>query len=582
VGEVLAPALHLPDWVNSALAFFIILGFPLAVIFAWAFEVTPEGLKLEKNVDRTQSITHQTGQKLNITIIALLALALAYFALDKFVLDPGRDAANIEAAVQSAQEETQAGTISVQTEAKPSDHSIAVLPFINMSDDAGNEYFSDGLSEELLNLLAKIPQLRVAARTSSFQFKGRTGDIADIAAQLKVAHVLEGSVRKAGDQVRVTAQLIKAEDGYHLWSETYDRTLDNIFKIQDEIAAHVVEALKVTLLNEAPLVKEADPEAYALYLQGRHFLLLAGEENWARAAQAYRQALDLDPDYATAWAGLSHVLSGQSGQGFIDFESGIASARSAALHSIELDPELALGWAALSRVQSTFDFDWNAAWESMQTALRLAPNDVSVVARAAQMSAILGQWERSLEYYKQAVDADPLNTSAIRNLASAYEQLGLLDEAEAVIRHQIVLNPDQGWINLAWILIQKGEPEQALIEAENSTGQDGWKALVRAMALHTLGRHDEAAAEARSFEAHYKEFWSYQLAEIHAWQGSPDAAFEALEYAYSKRDPGLSSLLNDNAIRSLYNDARWEPFLEKIGLLEAWRAMPDEYKEPIR
>ena len=262
-----------PDWVLKSFVVLILLGLPLALFFAWAFEVTPEGIKREKNVDRSESITPQTGRKLDFLIIGVLAIGLAYFAFDKFVLDPKRDADLVTAtqtAAMQAAPSTDTAKAQIKTDSTPGDTSIAVLPFVNMSDDGANEYFSDGLTEELLNLLAKIPELKVAARTSSFQFKGRTGDIESIASQLKVAHRLEGSVRKAGNQVRSTAQLIKADDGYHLWSETYDRTLENIFIVQDEIAAAVVDALKVTLLGEAaPVVKEADPEAYALFLQGR-------------------------------------------------------------------------------------------------------------------------------------------------------------------------------------------------------------------------------------------------------------------------------------------------------------------------
>jgi TolB-like protein len=227
VSDTLVPALHLPEWFNSGVAFVLIIGFPIAIILAWAFEMTPEGLKKEKDVDRSQSMTNVTGQKLNNAIIGVLVLALVYFVVDKFVLDPGRDAAQIATAVQDSHDQQPE-----PIEPANSDKSIAVLPFVNMSSDQEQEYFSDGLSEELLNLLAKIPELRVAARTSSFSFKGQSIEIPEIASRLNVDHVLEGSVRKSGNQIRITAQLIQADNGYHLWSETYDRQLDNIFQIQ--------------------------------------------------------------------------------------------------------------------------------------------------------------------------------------------------------------------------------------------------------------------------------------------------------------------------------------------------------------
>jgi TolB-like protein len=213
-----------PEWVIKTILLLLIIGFPLALLFAWAFELTPEGLKKEKDVDRSQSITHETGQKLNFAIIFILVLALGYFAIDKFVLEPQRKA---ETARQSASPVAEPDT--------SSDKSIAVLPFVNMSEDAGNEYFSDGISEEILNSLAKVKDLKVAGRTSSFAFKGRDQDLRQIGDALGVNHILEGSVRKAGAKVRITAQLIQVEDGFHLWSETYDRELTDVFAIRGHI-----------------------------------------------------------------------------------------------------------------------------------------------------------------------------------------------------------------------------------------------------------------------------------------------------------------------------------------------------------
>ena len=291
VSDTLVPALHLPDWFHSGVAFVLILGFPVAIIFAWAFEMTAEGLKREHEVDRSQSITHVTSRKLDFITIGVLVLALGYFAYDKLVLSTARDAALVEATTQAAIERV---AFEQETYAE-SENSIAVLPFVNMSDDANNEYFSDGLSEELLNLLAKIPELRVIARTSSFAYKGKDVQIADVARELNVANVLEGSVRKAGSQVRITVQLIRASDSSHLWSETYDRTLDNIFVIQDEIAAAVVDKLKLTLFGEAPKVRETDPQAFALFLQARHHSNQSTTEQRKLAIRLYKHFLDYSP-----------------------------------------------------------------------------------------------------------------------------------------------------------------------------------------------------------------------------------------------------------------------------------------------
>ena len=268
----------------------LVLGFPVALVMAWAYELTPEGLRRESDVEHGQSSAQANASKLDRTIT--IALAVAYFSYDKFVLDPSRDAAMLQNAESVTQQEPET------PEPVPLDRpsSIAVLPFVNMSDDAGNEYFSEGLSEELLNLLVRIPELRVAARTSSFSYKGKDTKIAQIGEELGVTHVIEGSVRKSGSQIRITAQLIKADNGFHLWSQTYDRTLDNIFQIQDEIATAVVKELKITLLGAIPERQETDPEVHTLYLQGKYFMNLQNNENLEKAVSAFKQALKLDPD----------------------------------------------------------------------------------------------------------------------------------------------------------------------------------------------------------------------------------------------------------------------------------------------
>ena len=295
VVDVMFPALKIPDWVTSAIAALMIIGFPFALIFAWAFELTPEGIKREKDVDRSQSITAHTGKKLNGTIIVILAIALGFMLVDKFYLS--NDAAD-----------TADGAAVVDI--KPS---IAVLPFVNMSDDKDNEYFSDGLSEELLNLLAKIPALHVAGRTSSFQFKGTNEDLRVIGEKLNVANVLEGSVRQSGTKLRITAQLINADTGYHLWSETYDRELTDIFVIQDEIAANVVEALRLKLLGEeipAPSHGTTNIEAYNLYLRALYLVDQMTEADLRNAMEVLKRAVQIDPNYADAYALLAETASG--------------------------------------------------------------------------------------------------------------------------------------------------------------------------------------------------------------------------------------------------------------------------------
>src|SRR3954470_4240233 len=305
----LGPSVGAPEWATRWFLVAAGIGFPFWIAFAWFYEFTPEGLKRESEIDPVDSIKqHAGGRKLDFAIIGVLAVAVVLLLTDRFVLRHGVN-------------ETTALPISAE--------SIAVLPFVNMSEDKTNEYFSDGISEELLNLLTKIPQLKVTARTSSFAFKGKEIAIPEIARTLHVAHVLEGSVRKAGNSVRITAQLIKAGTDTHLWSQTYDRKLDDIFAIQDEIAADVVKQLKVSLLGAAPKARTTDPEAYALYLQavqlGRQFTA----EPFQQSDALYRKVLAIDPRYAPAWYGLARNIINETSQGLLPNKEGFTQAREA-------------------------------------------------------------------------------------------------------------------------------------------------------------------------------------------------------------------------------------------------------------
>src|SRR6187401_2698055 len=304
----LGPAAGAPEWAARWFLVAAVIGFPFWVAFAWFYEFTPEGLKRESEIEPHESITQHAGRKLDFAIIGVMAAAIVLLLTDRFVL---RQGVNQQAVIPVPEQ------------------SIAVLPFVNMSEDKTNEYFSDGISEELLNLLSKIPQLKVAARTSSFSFKGKGVEIPEIARQLHVANVLEGSVRRSGDQLRITAQLVRAAEGYHLWSETYDRKMDDIFKIQDDIAGEVVKELKVKLLGAAPRVRKTDPTAYALYLQAVQLGRQATPEAFTQSDALFRQVLEIDPRYAPAWRGLASNFINKAGTGLMSNQEGFAHGREA-------------------------------------------------------------------------------------------------------------------------------------------------------------------------------------------------------------------------------------------------------------
>ena len=290
------------------------------------------------------------------------------------------------------------------------DESIAVLPFVNMSSDPEQEYFSDGISEELLNLLAKIPELRVAARTSAFSYKGKDTKIDVIGRELGVAHVLEGSVRKAGSKVRITAQLIRAETGYHLWSETWDRSLEDIFDVQDEIAAVVVEELKITLLKPVPVVQETNPETYALYLRARHLTRQATPQSYERALDLLEKALAIASDYAPAWRQRGVIYMTQADRGLRPAAEGFELGREATEMALSIDPGNALAHASLCRIAMSEDHDLAAAAGHMQTALSLNPTDSTILSGAATMAETLGRVDNAIALQEFIARRDPVAT----------------------------------------------------------------------------------------------------------------------------------------------------------------------------
>jgi len=576
VSDTLVPALHLPEWFNSGVAFLLIIGFPIAMIFAWAFEMTPEGLKKEKDVDRSQSIAKLTGQKLNNAIIGILVVALVYFAFDKFVLAPKRDADLVKATQAAAEQLVVSPPADTSIEAAD-DKSIAVLPFVNMSSDPEQEYFSDGITEEVLNLLAKIPELKVTSRSSAFSFKGQNIDIPTVAKKLGVTHVLEGSVRKFGTRVRITAQLIEADSDVHMWSETYDRELNDIFAIQDEIAGEVVKVLQIQLLGESNDSRQTKTAAYTAYLKGQHFLQLESPEGWIAAHDAFSSAIEIDPEYAPAWAGLGQTLRRQANWGEMELKAGTQSAREAVLKALELDDTLDEAWATLARLQWVYDWDWVAAEGTINTALTHGPHNTTALIVAANIAKTLGHYERAIELATQAVDLDPLNAKLMTDLSIVYWEAGRLDEATRVLEHLLSLHPGHtgAYARLSVAKAVQGKAEEAwqLVQKESSETAANW---AKAMALHALGRDQEASQVIDYMIENYHGWMAYQIATIYAMQDMPDKAFEWLEISYEQRDGGITHILGDPTLNALHDDSRWQPYLLKLGLLDAWSNLQKE------
>lgn len=446
--------------------------------------------------------------------------------------------------------------------------SIAVLPFVDMSPGMDQEYFSDGLAEELLNALVKIPELRVTGRTSSFQFKGKNEDLRTIGEKLNVTTVLKGSVRKQGNRVRVTAQLIKVSDGFHVWSETYDRDLTDIFAVQEEIARSVAGSLKVTLLGaKMPSSQATNSEAYTAYLQGRYFHRPFTKERLEKAVSYYREAIRLDPKYAPAWAGLAQAHSAQAGFAYIPSRQGFRKARDAAERALALDPNLAEAHAALGSIKRTYDWDWAGADASYQRALALEPGNSGIAQDAVGMAGTLGRWDEALRLAHRAVRLDPLRPGTHQILGNLDWYMGRLDEAAAALQKALELNPEQPFLHtsLGRVYLAKSRPQDALAEAERDQ-HPLFRLQGLALAYHALAQKQQSDQTMAELIANYRTDGAFQIAEVYAFRGEADRAFQWLERAYVQRDTGLPDMKGDPLLKSLEHDPRYAAFLKKMRL----------------
>jgi TolB-like protein/class 3 adenylate cyclase/cytochrome c-type biogenesis protein CcmH/NrfG len=443
--------------------------------------------------------------------------------------------------------------------------SVAVLPFVNMSEDKSNDYFSDGISEELLNLLSKVPQLQVAARTSSFSFKGKPIEIPEIARKLHVANVLEGSVRKSGDQLRITAKLIRAAEGYHLWSETYDRKLDDIFKIQDEIAGEVVKQLKVTLLGAVPTVRQTDPKAYALYLQAVQLGRQQTPEAFTQSDALFRQVLEIDPRYASAWHELARNFINKANAGLLPNSEGLARAREAFEKALAIDPDYAPAHAGLGRI-AAYNNDFVNAAKHFERALALDPNDLNVLSDTALFLQNLGRLQEALALREAIVRRDPVNVKLLFSLGNVQRLTGQFDAAIASYRSALSLSPGRGMAHyyICEAMLLKGDAPAALAEIEQEKSEV-WRLIGLPMAYHALGRKTESDAALATLIAKDEKWGPYNVAYVYAFRGEADKAFEWLDKAVQYEDPGLIDIAAENLFDKIHSDSRWLPFLRKIG-----------------
>jgi TolB-like protein/tetratricopeptide (TPR) repeat protein len=540
-----------PGWVMKTLLLFVLMGFVLSLFIAWAYELTPEGIKRAEDVDPNQSVTHATGRKLDRLVIVVLLMAVGLLAFERFRTDEVTEApaASTQPAQQAnATTEQSAVPVSGGTQAATMTEppSVAVLPFVNMSSDPEQEYFSDGISEEILNVLTRIPNLKVAARTSSFQFKGKNLDIADIGRQLQVNHLLEGSVRKAGNTLRITAQLVETDSGFHLWSETFDRSPEDVFAIQDEIAAAISKELRTLLTGESNTASTPiDMQAYELYLKGRGLVARRREAALFEGIDALKSAIAIEPDYAPAMATLAKgyaVLPWFSGR--VPAGQAREQAREWASKALELDPENVEALAVLAIVYSEIDLNFTGARELLEKAVNLNPGSVDANNFLGDLLTRTGDLANGLKYESRAAELDPLAPVNLTDMANVYLLSGEYDKVIQIAKRALSLDPafthaHQHLLDTYFILGDLEKLTQAFHTVESLP--DGFAELIDGIRMTLeFARGNTAQAESilseRAALVEANRLSAATVAVEAAHIGDYDTAGELLLQAYREKD----------------------------------------------
>jgi adenylate cyclase len=551
------------------------IGFPVALIFSWVYELTPEGLRLDKDIDPSLTPTNQTGKKLDRVIIVLLALALGYFAFDKFVLEPRRQLEIAEAAARTGAEQA----LDQQQKMALSGKSIAVLPFTNMNPDPEDEYFSDGLTEELIGGLAKVKGLHVTARTSAFAFKGANRDIRELGNQLNVKTVLEGSVRREKDRVRINAQLINVEDGYHLWSESYDYELKSVLALQETIARAIVSALEIQLspqVNKQLTEKTSiNPEAYDLYLKGLYHWARLNKGGFQQSIEAFQEAIAIDPGYAPPHAGLANAYSFAGYFGLmpprVAFPLSILEANTA----LSLDPRSSEALVARGMAWLIYEWDWDRARDDLKLALNLSPNSSLAHWAYAEYLTVVEPSE-ALNSALHALSLDPLSLPIMNLVAFTYINQGMFAEAIQMDEEMLAMNPSfsAAHFNRGIIHILEGRFEDAIENLNKSVEYSGGMSPAVAMQAYAHAKAgDKANASAILAELESRRGVSgggyvspVLIAFVYEGLGKTEAALDWLEKALTERDGWLVFLNSYPRFEALRDEPRFKDILDRLGL----------------
>ncbi|MGJ8665719.1 MAG: tetratricopeptide repeat protein [Patiriisocius sp.] len=544
--------LNAPLWLGQTLLISLLVFFPIWIVISWYYEITPEGIRKTKNVVREKSLSKKTGQQLNKITIFFLLIAVVILVVDRFSMSD-RIKEEIIATYKPPQQ----------------DQAIAVLPFSDFSQDNDQAYFANGLSEELLNLLSKIKQLKVTSRTSSFSFKNSDLSIVDIAKKLGVNYILEGSVRKNKDQLRITAQLIDAVNDKHIWSKNFDHTDNDIFTIQNEVGKAVVEALQLEILEDSLKSRRTSNEAYELYLQANELYNNNKDVQFNNTEILLNRAIALDSTYIPAQFLLAKLYQTKSNSGYMAFDIGNERALEIVEKILKKEPDNALAIALKADISLSYQWDFSKAEALIDRALKLAPSNAQVLDYAGILETSLGNTEKAIVLYEYATKLDPINSHVYYGLGIAYNSANRLEDAEKALRESIKID-DNNWAShfyLSTVLRRANKLEESLVALETEK-DPGWRAASLAAIYYKMNKPKVSNTYLNILIDEYKNEMPYQIATVYAIREEPNLAFKWLDYAYKVHDVGLNEILSEPDFGYLHKDPRWKAFIDKLGFFK--------------
>jgi TolB-like protein/TolA-binding protein len=558
VAETIFPLFGFGDTPARIVVIVLAIGFLPALVLSWIFEFTPDGLKRDGEVDRSLAIDLRNARRLDRIIMVVLVLAVGYFAVDKFVFSESREASIAEQAREEGRSEALVNSYG--------DKSIAVLAFEDMSSAGDQEYLSDGIAEELLNLLAKVPDLRVISRSSAFSFKGQSVEIPEIARRLNVAHILEGSVRKSGNRLRITAQLIDARSDTHLWSETYDRVLDDVFAIQDEIAETVAGRLESTLLGTVQKSAPVNPAAYEILLESRYASRQGTAEAYLRSNDLADQALQLVPEYVDALVIKAKNYSNMAEAGVLPREESYELAREMAASALEAGPDQAGAHSVTAWVALYYLNDKVLAARHFERANQLDPANPATLSSAAGFLLKLRRFDKAIAVYEFVVKRNPVNAIAHFNLGQAYFAAHRFDDAAAAYKSAVTLSPEFRGGNL-WLskaLLMSGKPEAAC-EAANREVFEPFRILARSLCTFELGEMEEADASLTWMMEKGASKFPYDIASVWAYRKDGERLEEWIRNTINYKDNNIGDPVMDPFFSFVLEDPKWQTLMQALG-----------------